>query len=175
MKPRAFVLLAALVAAAPGLCAEKPSPKTLRLRWQDLDSFVAGHRINLALPSDIWLEGDVLGVRDDGLVRDVKVTSDKRAYPRGRALVPRAEVGRFRLIRTRGKTWGMVGPAAGGGLGLLVGLAGSQHTGTPGPAVATGLVTAAGAWAGFLCGLAADHARTEVIVQPEPGQPGVLA
>jgi hypothetical protein len=173
MKNLAIVLLAAL-AASPGLCAENRPPKTLRLRWPDLDRVVTGHHINITLPSDIYLEGDVLGMRDDGLLLEVKVTSDKRAYPRGRALVPRAEVKRFRLVRKRGHTWRIEGAALGGGIGFLGGAAAAMESTSMSSGAAIALGTGVGTGVGFLCGLAGDYDRADVIVQPEAVQSGVL-
>ena len=67
-------------------------PKQVDLRWGELSPFIVDQRIRLHLPEDVRLKGKVLSVRDDGLVVDVKKTSNKEAYPKGQSLIPRAHV-----------------------------------------------------------------------------------
>jgi hypothetical protein len=165
-----FVLLSALAAAAPGLCADKPSTPVYRLQWRDLDRATRGHRIWLVLPSGIRLEGDVVSVGGDELVLDVRSTSDKRAYPRGRAVVPRPEVQRFRMRRKQTHTWTMVGAGIGAAIGgVLAGPIASATDNLNGnPARAAVLTVAIPTAVGALLGWGADSASVEVVVDPGP-------
>ena len=65
-------------------------------------------------------------MRDDGLVVDVKKTSNKKAYPKGQSLIPRADVWLIGL-RKRGAKYRAIfttgGIVVGAGLGLAVGVA----------------------------------------------------
>ena len=68
--------------------------RTFRLEWRDLDRMIRGRNIDITLPAGIKLKGRVTSVEDDALMLDVGKTSNKRAYPKGRAVVPRPEVKR---------------------------------------------------------------------------------
>jgi hypothetical protein len=170
VKSQAIVLLAALVAAAPGLCADKPSAPAYRLQWRDLDRAARGHRIWLVLPSGIRLEGDVVSVGGDELVLDVRSTSDKRAYPKGRAVVPRPEVRRFRMRKKLTHTWTMVGAGIGAAIGGLaaVPVASAADNLNGSKALAGVLTVAIPTAAGAVLGWSADSVSVEVVVDPGP-------
>ena len=164
---RVWASLAVLAAMAPPApCAGKPDRRTFHLQWRDLDRATRGHRIALVLPSGIKLQGEVVAVEDDELVLDVRKTSDKRAYPKGRAIVPRPEVKRLRVIKTR-YTWRKAGAAIGGGIGAAIAI----------PAVSVAdnlnlnkslvgvLSVAVPAGVGYLLGWAADVTEVEIVVE----------
>jgi len=114
------VLLVAMVAAAAALAAPQDKPReagarVYRLQWRDLERMTRGRRISLTLPSGVRLEGQVAAVAADELALDVLKTSDKRAYPKGRAIVLRPEVQRFRIFETR-RTWRILGTVIGGAI-----------------------------------------------------------
>ena len=167
------VLLVAMVAAAAALAAPKDKPKeagarVYRLQWRDLERMTRGRRISLTLPSGVRLQGQVASVAPDELALDVVKTSDKRAYPKGRAIVPRPEVQRFRIFETR-RTWRILGTVIGGSVGAAVAVPIAIYTNNEG-GTATGVCAAAvavPAALGYLLGWAGDRKVTEVIVEPE--------
>lgn len=167
MRSRIVLLLAILgvAAAAPPQSAEG----AYRLQWRDLDRVTRGRWISLVLPSDIKLQGEVVAVEADELVLDVHKTSDKRAYPKGRAIVPRPEVTHCRVWQKRGVAWRIAGTAIGGGAGaaLAVPLALYMHNeGGEGVAAAAALV-AVPAGVGYLLGWAADRKTMDIVVEAE--------
>ncbi len=171
MRPLIVLLTLATAAALPprGICEEKSQRRTFHLQWRDLDRAARGYRIGLQLPSGIRLQGDVVAFEPDELVIDVRKTSDKRAYPKGRAIVPRPEVTRLKVIKTRA-TWRKVGTAIGGGIGgglatpmVALALDGGHN------AAVTGILTVAvPAGIGYLLGWAADVNVVEIVVDPDP-------
>ena len=77
-------------------------PKLVELSWGDLSPLIVDHRITLHLPEDIRIKGRVLSVRNDSLLMNVKKTNNKKAYPKGQSLIPRAHVSLIDLRRKRG-------------------------------------------------------------------------
>jgi hypothetical protein len=154
---------AALVSAA-----DKPAERTIRLQWRDLGRATQGHRIALKLPSGIKLEGDPIAFEDDELVLDVRKTSDKRAYPKGRSIVPRPEVQRLRIIKTR-RTGRAAGAAIGGGAGALlaVPLVEYLHNEGGNAGLAGLLAVAIPAGLGYVMGWATDVKQVQVEVEPD--------
>lgn len=162
----ALFLIAGAAAAAP---SEKPTEQVYRLEWRDLDRIIRGSRISLVLPSGIRLEGDVVTVESDELILNVRKTSDKHAYPKGHATVPRPEVTRFRVVQKRGYTWRAVGTAIGAGGGLVVAIPVGSYLHNEGGSAALSSVLLVGvpAGLGYLVGSSADSNVMEIAVEPE--------
>jgi hypothetical protein len=176
MRYRLFFCLVLATAAAlvpAGRCGEKSERRTFHLQWRDLERATRGYRIGLLLPSGIRLQGDVVAFEADELVLDVRKTSDKRAYPKGRSIVPRAEVTRLQIIKTR-TTWRKVGTVIGGsiGAGLAVPMVVLAQEGGSNAALTGILSVAVPAGAGYLLGWAADVDVVEIVVDPEPRPDG---
>ncbi len=176
MKPCRAVLCIVLAAfAAPLWSADKASDRTYRLQWRDLDSMIRGHRIALTLPSGIKLQGDVTSVQSDELVLDVRKTSNKHAYPKGRAVVPRPEVAALRLFRkNKGHTWRIVGTAIGAGAGIAIAAPFSAYAHNEGMDAGgiIALMVAAPAGLGYLAGWAADRGESvEIVIVPDVTPP----
>ena len=169
MKPLTTLLIAlaaALATAPPAASADQPSKRAFHLQWRDLDRATRGHRIALVLPSRVKLQGDVVAFEDDELVLDVRKTSNKRAYPQGRAIVPRPEITSLRVIRTR-RLWRAVGTVVGGGVGTAVAIPVALLAGRS-AAPAAALAVAVPAGLGYLFGWAADANVVEIVVDPGP-------
>ena len=166
-----YLLLAAATAAvAVGADkdAKESSRATFRLEWRDLDRMVRGRNIDITLPSGIRLKGRVTSVEEDALMLDVGSSSDKRAYPKGRAVVPRPEVTRFVLARKEGHMWSAVGAAIGGTIGAGVSVPVIQFTeGAGKKALSAVLAVGIPAAIGFGFGWGADHEYVNVIVVPD--------
>jgi hypothetical protein len=160
-------LLAATAAGAADKDVQVATRRVFRLEWRDLDRMVRGRNIDIALPSAIRLKGTVTSIEDDALTLDVRKTSNKRAYPKGRAVVPRPEVTEFILHRREGHTWSAIGTGIGGTLGTLLGIGFIQaleggRFRTTAVALSIALPTALG----YGIGWAADHEDVSVIVVP---------
>ena len=161
-----------LTTAAVAVGAEKDlkdsGRRTFRLEWRDLDRMVRGRNIAITLPSGIRLKGRVTSVEEDALMLDVSGTSNKRAYPKGRAVVPRPEVTQFTLARKEGHTWSAVGAGIGGtiGAGVAAGLV-QVVEGDGRRAAAAALAVGIPAALGFGLGWGADHEYVNVIVVPD--------
>ena len=142
--------------------------RTFRLEWRDLDRMARGRNIDLTLPSGIHLKGRVTSVEVDALMLDVRKTSNKRAYPKGRAVVPRPEVTQFTLARKEGHTWSAVGSSVGGSIGAGVAAGAVQLVKGDGwKATAAALAIGIPAAIGFGLGWSADHEYVNVIVVPD--------
>lgn len=165
MKSRSALLFAILAVAA----AAAPEQGAYRLQWRDLERVTRGHWISLVLPSGIKLQGDVVAVESDELVLDVHKTSDKHAYPKGRAIVPRPEVTRCRVWQKRGVAWRIAGTAIAGGAGAAVAVPFAlymHNEGAEGVPAAVAMV-AVPAGLGYLAGWAADRKVMDIVVEPE--------
>ena len=142
--------------------------RTFRLEWRDLDRMVRGRSVDITLPSGVQLKGRVTSVELDALMLDVRKTSNKRAYPKGRAVVPRPEVTQFTLARKEGCTWSAVGASIGGtiGAGVAAGLV-QVLEGDGQRAAAAALAIGIPAAIGYGLGWGADHEYVNVIVVPD--------
>jgi hypothetical protein len=156
-----------LPATAPCADPPKPSARAFRLQWRDLERLTKGRRIAIELPSGIKLQGDVTAVEPDELVLNVTKTSNRRAYPKGRAIVPRPEVTRLRILRTR-HTWRIAGTATGATIGAATAIPMAIYAHNEGGrwGLALAIVVAAPTAIGYLLGWAADNDVVQVIVEP---------
>jgi hypothetical protein len=142
--------------------------RTFRLEWRDLDRMIHGRNIEIKLPSGIRLKGRVTSVELDALMLDVSKTSNKRAYPKGRAVVPRPEVTQFMLVRKEGHVWSAVGAGIGGTVGAgLASAAINVFENSGQRALAGALLVTLPAAIGFGLGWGADHEYVNVIVVPD--------
>ena len=164
--------LCCLLLATAAVGAEKDqvdaSRRTFRLEWRDLDRMVHGRNIDITLPSGIRLKGRVTSVDVDALMLDVSKTSNKRAYPKGRAVVPRAEVTQFRLARKDGHTWSAVGAGIGGSIGTGVAIGAVQVIEGDGlKAMAAALLVGLPSAIGYGLGWGTDHESVNILVVPD--------
>ena len=141
--------------------------RPVELKWGELYSVIYGQTVELTLPGAVTIKGDVLAVRDDALVLDVKKTSDAKEFARGNAVIPRASVTLLNLEK-RGSNWRTMGTVIGVLGGVVVGgyIAGKTAP-SPGPGIAIFLATAtAASIAGRVAGGAADRKITMIRVVP---------
>jgi len=140
------------------------APAPLELRWNELNAAVYGRIVELTLPGAVTIKGEVAAVREDGLVLDVKKTSNAKALPKGNAVIPRGSVTLLKLEKRGGSNWHTIGTVMGVLSGVVVGgyLAGKTSL-DAGPVIAVFLGTTAALTAvGERAGNAADH-RTSLI------------
>lgn len=159
------LLIAGSGTISPAVCAEPE----LRVRWQNLERLTKGRRIVLELPSGIKLQGEAIAFEREELVFDIRKTSNRHAYPKGRAIVPRAEVRRL-IISKPTRRWRIVGTSAGAALGTMAAVPYAIFGGEEGTSDTTGgavLMFAASAAAGYLIGWAADRGAIHVVVEAD--------
>jgi hypothetical protein len=166
-------ILAAVLAAAlmPGGLwggqARTPASRQLDLTWEELAGFLVERQISLALTDGTKLQGEVLAVRSDSLVMDVRKSSRKPAFPTGQTEVARASVGDLRIIR-EGHAIMRVAGAIGGGIGAFFGVAwiafAAETAAIAIPALLL-LVPAASA-GGYYAGKLADRRFTQISIRP---------
>ncbi len=141
--------------------------RPLELKWGELAPTIQGHQVELTLTGGTRVTGDVAAIRDDGMVLDVKKTSDAKAYPKGNASVPRGSVQLVKLKRSG--AWGKtLGTTLGVLSGVVVGgyVAGSTQD-NAGPGIAVFLVIAgAMSVGGYLLGTRANQRATTIRVVP---------
>jgi hypothetical protein len=144
------------------------APRPLEFRWSELSSTIQGRTIELTLPDGATVGGDVVVVREESLVVNVRKTSDSKTYPKGDAAIPRASVTMLSMTESRGR-WGR---KMGSGLGSLAGvLAGGYIAVKTAPSAGAGLaifgaVTGAGTLGGYFLGRSADARTTLIRVVP---------
>ena len=163
-----LLLAAAAVGAEKDKDLKDSGRRTFRLEWRDLDHMVRGRNIDIRLPSGIRLKGRVTSVEEDALMLDVCKTSNKRAYPKGRAVVPRPEVTQFVMARKEGQIWTLVGTGIGASIGAATaGPLGELLGGDGRKEVISVLAVALPTLIGFGLGWGADHENVNVIVVPD--------
>ena len=154
-----------LTLCSPALHAE---PKPVEIKWSELSALVTGHAIEFTTKEGVSLKGDVVAVRPEELVLNVKRSSNPKLTPTGGAAIARASLDSFRLVRTRGKWGRSVGTTLGVVSGLtLGGYAAAQTADSAAVGIATFLViTGAVTVAGHYLGRAADRKTTSFQIVP---------
>jgi len=106
--------MCALCCAAPAAVA---SSNQVELKWSELAPLIIGHKVKLVLPGGPEIKGLAVAVREDALVLNVKKTSDRKAYPKGQNVIPRASLSTLQLETKQGsggRTVGVIAGALGG-------------------------------------------------------------
>src|SRR6267154_4292662 len=80
----------------------------VELKWNELTTVIYQKTVELTLPNAVTVKGHVAAVREDGLVLDIKKTSDSKAFPKGNGMIPRASVTLLKLEK-RGSNWRTLG------------------------------------------------------------------
>jgi hypothetical protein len=140
----------------------------LELRWNELAPVISGRTITVVAPGGATLTGEVMTVRDDALLLEIKKSSNRAVYPGPSASIPREAVTQLTLERRRG-SWGRnMGTIIGVLTGVVVGgyvagtTADSAGTGIPiFLAIASGITVG-----GYYVGRAADTQTTVIRVVP---------
>jgi hypothetical protein len=131
----------------------------VEVKWSELGALISGRTVELTLPGGPKLKGDVVTVREDALVLDVRKTSDAKAYPEGGATIPRASVTMLKLEQPRSHRRRNVGAVIGIGAGLGLEVLFDKAVGRP--EVVFGAML--GSIAGYYIGAAADKKVGTVI------------
>ncbi len=155
--------------AAPA--KKPPQGRHYLLQWDDLAPLISGAQAKLQVQG-VRLQGRVLAIEPDALVLEVRKSSDRAAYPRGRAAIPRALVREIHVRKWRGNTWRVAATT----IGAVIGLA----FGAPLPAVAVlegaywgpliAAIIAVPPTLGYLLGREADLRRMVITIE-DAGRP----
>lgn len=97
-----------------------PPKEQRQIKWEDLSAIV-GKKVRVVMPDGARIEGKATRLEPDALAVDISRTTNKAAYPKGTFLVPRATLKTFDVSHPT-KQWRIVCTAAGGALGLFLGV-----------------------------------------------------
>ncbi len=161
MKTTLLYLLTSLLVLQPASAAD------LQLKWSDLAETLRDQDVQLVLPGGGMVRGTAVTVREDALILDVRQTSDRKAYPKGQATIPRTSVSVVNLRRTKGSVGRTVGKTLGvlGGLIVTGEIIGHGGIDSEGAAIAIILgVTTAATVGGHYLGKAMDERLTVIRV-----------
>jgi hypothetical protein len=162
--PVTLLVAFALVGQSTGVAAPRP----LELKWSELSSTILGRTVQLTLPEGATVSGEVIVVREESLVVNVRKTSDRKAVPKGNAPIPRASVTLLSMTESRGHWGRKVGARLGTLSGVLAGayvVAKTEPSGGADLAI-FGAITAAGMLGGYFIGRSADARATLIRVVP---------
>jgi hypothetical protein len=91
----------------------------VRRTWDELSRMIQGMEIRMMLPDATLIRGQVLEVRPDVLVVDVRRTSNPRLHAKGRTEIPRSDVSTIELFSRRSRGSNPDAGAIGAGLGAV--------------------------------------------------------
>jgi hypothetical protein len=162
-----------LAQAASARQAAAGTQAPLEIGWDELAPLVMERKISTVLPGGVRIQGDVLAVRADSLVLDVRKSSNKKLCPKGQNEIPRASITGLGIIREANGIWRIVGGALGaiGGVYAVAGIALATESAAavvPAVAVVIPLSAAAGHYAGKL----ADRRTTRISILPKAADNG---
>ena len=161
----AFALLAQDAAfarrAAPAL------PRQVELAWDELPPIVVEQEISTVLADGTKLQGDVLAVRQDSLVLDVRKSSRRKVYPLGQTEIPRSSLTAIGIVRHRSAAMRIVGGLLGGIGGLFASGGLALALDSVALACSTFLIVPLAAVAGYYAGKLADRYTTRVHIRPD--------
>jgi len=148
-------------------------PRQLQLKWNELGPRIEDKKVALVLPGGTYIEGKVQAVQPDGLRLRVSKTSDRKAQPKGKYLIPRQSVSTLRVTEYRKLARLLV---TAGALATAAGIVAANHPDLyEGPAVViVPAVTAVGmagvAVGGYYAGKRLDKRVTEIRIVAEDGR-----
>jgi len=86
--------------------------------WEGL-AVVVGHTVKIVMPDGARIEGKATGVEVDALAMEIRKTTNKTTYPKGRFLVPRATLKAVDVDQPT-RRWKVVGLGVGGVVGAAL-------------------------------------------------------
>jgi hypothetical protein len=144
------------------------SSDVLELRWSELPPLLQGRRVDVTLTDGTTIRGDVLAVRDEELVVDVRRASRGVQDAHRQGNVPRTSVSIIRFQRS-GSSWGRnLGTVIGVLTGVVVGAyVAATTTDSAGAGIPTFLAVASGfTLAGYYSGRHLDRTVSTIRVMP---------
>jgi hypothetical protein len=160
-----MAMLAVLACGAPSPAAGAVDER--QTNWAGL-SVVVGQRVRVLMPDGARIEGKATGLEVDALAIEVAKSSNRKAYPKGRFLAPRATLRAVDVVQPSTIHWRIICTALGGGIGYLalrgaINLAKSSNTGA---AAGFGALGVGLPVAGYLIGNAADRRIVTYVIVP---------
>jgi hypothetical protein len=153
-------MAASLLLLAPMMAGQKEERT-----WGELAN-LANRQIRLTTPKGVVIQGPMTALESEGLVMQIRSTTDKKAYPKGRYVAPRAEVKTVDVL-TKGRKFRAIGTIVGVWSGLALGVYAGGHMDSAGAALTIfGLVGGGLTTAGYLIGDAADTHTLTITVRP---------
>ena len=139
----------------------------VELKWNELNATIFNKTVALTVPGAVTVKGGVAAVREDGLVLDIRKTSDSSRFPKGNATIPRASVTLLQ-VEEHGTNWRTMGTVIGAiGGAALGGYVAARTAHSEGAGVAIFIATAsAAAVAGHVAGGSADRKTKTIRVVP---------
>lgn len=136
-----------------------------RLYWSELGRVIVEREVSAPLADGKRVQGEVLAVREEGILMHVRKTSSKQ-FGRGQQLVPREAVTELKIIRRQGPfklVGGILGTIGGGAAVVGIGFV----TAGAGALPAALLLWPMCGVGGYYAGKAADKRTTVISVMPE--------
>jgi hypothetical protein len=121
--------------------------------------------VRVVMPDGARIEGTATAVEVDALVVEIRKSSNKAAYPKGRFLVPRATLSAVDVDRPSFR-WRIVGGVVGGGIGALLGVLSVKTGSVEAIQVVFGAGAAGVPVAGYFMGRAADRHTITYVIAP---------
>ncbi len=160
------VALVVLGWGVPGAAADTGGER--RVNWDGL-SVIVGRQVRVVMPDGARIEGTVTGLEVDALAVEIHKTANRRAYPKGHFLVPRATLRAVDVVERSTKHWRIVCVALGGGIGYVAARAAINASKGSGPgagAIGLGTLAVGLPVTGYLLGNAADRRVTTYVITP---------
>lgn len=155
-----YFAAALMLTMAPVIAGEREERS-----WGELAN-LANREIRLTMPQGAVIKGTLTAVEAEGLVLQIRSTTDKKAYPKGRFVAPRADVKTLDVL-SKGKKFRVIGTIVGVWAGLTLGIYAGIHMDSAGAALAVlGGIGGGATAAGYLIGDAADTRTVTIVVKP---------
>ncbi len=135
--------------------------------WAGL-SAVVGKRVRVLMPDGARIEGKATGLEVDALAIEVSKSSNRKAYPQGRFLVPRATLRAVDVVQPSTIHWRIICTALGGGIGYVAmrGAINEAKSSSTGGATLLGALGVGLPVAGYFIGNAADRRIVTYVIVP---------
>jgi hypothetical protein len=138
------------------------------IHWGELSGLILGHEVTVPLEDGVVVAGQVLAVRDQSLMLDVRRTSNATRYPVGAASLPRAAITEIRVVEHRGSGGKILGTVVGLLAGFIVGAEVAAHgTRSEAAGVSTfSAIAVGGTVGGYYAGKSMDVRKRVLVVLP---------
>lgn len=160
-----MAMLALLAWSAPRAAAGTVDER--QTNWAGL-RVVVGQRVRVLMPDGKWIEGKATGLEVDALAIEVARSSNRKAYPKGRLLVSRANLRAVDVVQPSTTYWRIIGTVLGGGIGYVAmrGAINEAKASATGGEVGLGALGVGLPVAGYLIGNAADRRIVTYVIVP---------
>ena len=139
--------------------------RSVEVKWTELAPLISGYRVTLELNDGSRIRGDVIAVREQGIVMDISELAKGQAY--GDGLIPRSAILVLHLERSRG-SWGRgIGTVLGVMGGVVLGAYGLVRTDSAGAGIPVFLgISSAAGLGGYYAGKLIDRRVTHIKIAP---------